>query len=56
MDDVVIEGGKPVESRWLFTENETNTQKLFGSENDSPFVKDSFHRFIIEGKNSSLGF
>lgn len=50
VDDVVTEGGKSVESRWLFTENETNVQKLFDSENDSPFVKDSFHRFIIDGK------
>lgn len=28
---------------WLFTHNETNKQKLFGQENESPYVKDLFH-------------
>jgi len=32
----------------LFTENETNKKRLFGKENESPFVKDSFHKAIIE--------
>jgi hypothetical protein len=31
----------------LFTENETNTERLFGVPNQSPFVKDSFHEAII---------
>ena len=34
--------------RWLFTENETNHEKLFGSPNASKFTKDAFHRFVIE--------
>ncbi len=34
-----------------FTENETNTQKLFGKPNATPFVKDAFHDAIIQGKN-----
>lgn len=37
---------------WLFTENETNVEKLFESANSSPFVKDAFHRFVIEGNNA----
>ena len=32
----------------LFTENETNFQRVFGSKVGSPFVKDAFHRAIIE--------
>src|SRR6185503_20955910 len=28
----------------LFTENDTNAQRLFGAPNASPFVKDAFHR------------
>ena len=36
----------------LFTENETNTEKLFGIPNASPFVKDTFHDAIIHGKNA----
>ncbi len=35
----------------FFTENETNTEKLFGKKNESPFVKDAFHDAIIHQKN-----
>ena len=36
----------------LFTENETNMEKLFGKEkNESIFVKDAFHDAIIHGDN-----
>jgi hypothetical protein len=37
----------------LFTENETNTQKITGVENESIFVKDAFHDAIIKGDNLS---
>jgi hypothetical protein len=33
----------------LFTENETNVEKLWGQPNAAPFVKDAFHRRVIEG-------
>lgn len=33
----------------LFTENETNTQRLFGVPNQSPFVKDGINNFIVQG-------
>jgi hypothetical protein len=32
----------------LFTENETNTQRLFGQPNRSPFVKDAFHAVVVD--------
>ncbi|MBO9592359.1 MAG: glucosidase [Niabella sp.] len=35
----------------LFTDNETNFEKLFGRPNNSIFVKDAFHDAIIEGEN-----
>ena len=35
----------------LFTENETNFEKLFGRPNESAFLKDAFHDAIIEKKN-----
>ncbi len=35
----------------FFTENETNTEKLFGKPNATPFVKDAFNDAIIEEKN-----
>lgn len=31
----------------LFTENDTNAQKLFGLPNESPYVKDLFHTSVI---------
>jgi hypothetical protein len=33
----------------LMTENESNTQKLYGVPNTSPFVKDAFHTALING-------
>jgi hypothetical protein len=32
----------------LFTENETNAARLFGSPNAAPFVKDAFHEHVVE--------
>jgi hypothetical protein len=36
--------------QWLFTENDTNSQRLFGMPNISPYTKDAFHRYVIEGE------
>lgn len=33
----------------LFTNNLTNCERLFGVANESPYVKDAFHRYLIEG-------
>ena len=46
------EAGPAVEQ--LFTENETNLARLFGSPNAQPFVKDAFHRAIVEGDASAV--
>ena len=40
--------------RWLFTENETNHEKLFGSPNASKFTKDAFHRFVVEKEAAAV--
>jgi len=37
-----------------FTENETNTEKLYGTPNETPFVKDAFNDAIIVQKNVQL--
>lgn len=37
---------KPV--RTLFTENETNTERLYEQHNPSPYVKDAFHTAVIQ--------
>lgn len=38
----------------LFTENETNARRLFGSPNGSAYVKDAFHRFVIEEEHRAI--
>ncbi|HIG26618.1 MAG TPA: glucosidase [Verrucomicrobiales bacterium] len=38
----------------LFTENETNYRKLYGSENVQPYVKDSFHEHVVNQKQGVL--
>jgi hypothetical protein len=38
----------------LFTENETNAERLFGVGNASPHVKDAFHRFIVGGEADAV--
>ncbi len=38
----------------LFTENETNHHRLFGLENESPFVKDSINDYVIHGKKEAV--
>ena len=44
-------GRKP---RWIFTDNETNYEKLYGSKNASPYCKDSFHRLVIDNDKTGL--
>nr|MBA2729018.1 glucosidase [Parachlamydiaceae bacterium] len=38
----------------LFTENETNTERLYNTPNVTPFVKDAFHRYVIKGDSSAV--
>ncbi|MEN7546312.1 glucosidase [Rapidithrix thailandica] len=41
-------------SEWLFTNNETNTKRLFGVENPTPYVKDAFHRYVVQGEHTAV--
>ncbi len=38
----------------LFTENETNFERLFSTPNRSPYVKDSIHEFVVRGKTDGV--
>ena len=38
----------------LFTENESNLEKLFGVPNSTPYVKDAFHRYLIDDEFSAV--
>jgi hypothetical protein len=43
--------GEPV---LLFTENETNFERLFGVPNETPHVKDAFHRYLVQGERAAV--
>jgi len=38
----------------LFTDNESNTSRLWGQSNPSPYVKDAFHECVISGKQDAV--
>ena len=38
----------------LFTENETNTRRLYGDQEGAPFVKDSFHDYVVQGEKEAV--
>jgi hypothetical protein len=38
----------------LFTENETNTERLYGVPSPTPYVKDAFHAYLVEGRREAV--
>jgi Mannosylglycerate hydrolase MGH1-like glycoside hydrolase domain len=38
----------------LFTENETNTQRIFDAPNRSPFVKDGINNYVVHGQKGAV--
>jgi hypothetical protein len=38
----------------LFTENESNARRLWGTANDSPFFKDGFHDYVVGEKRDAV--
>ena len=38
----------------LFTENETNVERLYQAENSSPYVKDAFHQYLIDDRKAAV--
>ncbi len=49
--DVGPEGGLPT---WLFTDNETNTERLYAADSDSRYFKDAFHEYLVGGNRSAV--
>ena len=43
--------GKP---ELLFTENETNNERVWGHANSTAYVKDAFHEYVIRGKREAV--
>ena len=46
----IAEGTPPL----LFTENETNFERLFNWPNRGPYVKDAFHEYLIRGRQDAV--
>lgn len=44
---VVMVDGPSIVPDLLFTENETNFERLYGGKNRTPYVKDAFHDYLI---------
>jgi hypothetical protein len=38
----------------LFTENESNAVRLWGQPNPSPYVKDAFHEYVVNGSHEAV--
>jgi hypothetical protein len=38
----------------LFTENDTNTERLFNSPNATPYVKDGINNYVVHGQTSAV--
>ena len=55
LQDFVFQKEEELEGEWLFTENETNNKKLFGS-GKSGLTKDAFHEYIVHGHKKAVSF
>ena len=62
-DNVIAVNSDPLGERFLFcegaqellfTENETNNQRLFGSKNSARFVKDGINDYVVNGKTDAV--
>ena len=40
--------------RLLFTENDTNNERLFGTPNATPYVKDAFDNYVVAGRQDAV--
>jgi hypothetical protein len=49
-----VDENGPVPVAQLFTENETNNDRLFGNRNRTPYVKDAFHRWVVNGERGAV--
>src|SRR5207244_8281315 len=62
-DDVIGIESEDLGPRWLycdksneilFSENETNNDRLFGSPNRTPYVKDGINNYVVSGKSEAI--
>jgi hypothetical protein len=48
------EDADDVQPQLMFTENDTNHEVLYGQKNKQPYVKDAFHRWIIDEEKGAI--
>ena len=46
--------GDDVLPKMMFTENDTNFKTLYDQKNAQPYVKDAFHRYIVDGEKEAI--
>lgn len=46
--------GDDVIPKMMFTENDTNFKTLYDQKNPQPYVKDAFHRYIVDGEKEAI--
>ncbi|KFX93981.1 hypothetical protein O988_06539 [Pseudogymnoascus sp. VKM F-3808] len=46
--------GQDIQPELIFTENDTNLDHLYKVENPQPYVKDAFHRYIVDGEKEAI--
>ncbi|KHN97348.1 Six-hairpin glycosidase-like protein [Metarhizium album ARSEF 1941] len=46
--------GEDVMPLWMFTENDTNYELLYKQKNQQPYVKDAFHRYVVDGEKAAI--
>jgi hypothetical protein len=51
LDAAPVDGRDPV---WLFTDNETNAERLFDAPSLGAYVKDAFHDYLVGGKTEAV--
>jgi hypothetical protein len=39
---------------WVFTDNQTNKQKIFHTQQDAAYTKDAFHRYLIDNETAAV--
>ncbi len=47
-------GSPDVVPQMIFTDNDTNLEKLYGVENKTKYVKDAFHRYIVDDEADAI--
>ncbi|RMZ90983.1 hypothetical protein DV736_g1759, partial [Chaetothyriales sp. CBS 134916] len=47
-------GADDIRPQLMFTDNDTNHERLYGTKNKQPYVKDAFHRWIVDEEKGAI--